>query len=172
MCRRRSWLTGIVVLALLCGAQGLSTGADDAAQSQVVNSQFQELNGKVLYPDGKTPATNVSVKVERDLDSKIVHETATDDKGAYKLPKLPAGKYKIIYGDRVIVNYLVVAGKEPVLKFLNVLIPRGVLLMAGPKLDVVIAALAGGAIATAVVIGGGGGGGGGNGGGHSGPVSP
>jgi len=176
MIQTRPCVTGILVMALLYsttpGAAGWLLAAEDSAKlSQVVTSTYQELHGKVLYPDGKTPANVVSVKVERVADKKIIHQTATNDKGAYKLPRLDPGKYRIIYGDRVAVNLLVVPDKEPVLKFLNVMIPRGVLLLTtGPLLGVVIALVAGGALAVVVVgVGGGFGGGGGGGGG---PVSP
>ena len=117
-------------------------------QTQVVNISAP-LGGKVLYPDGKTPAANVSVRVLSVPDNKEVFKTRTDANGFYKLQKFPPGRYAIIYDNRVQVNMLVVSGTEPALKFLNVIIPRVV--VGFPLLASVVVAVAGGAIAVGVI---------------------
>ena len=84
-----------------------------------------ELRGQVLYPDGKTPAAKVSVRVWSVEQKKFVHETVTDEKGNYTLPRLAAGRYLVVFGDRVSVDLRVVETASMVGKPLNVIIPHG-----------------------------------------------
>ena len=190
--RTRRWVAVVVSVALLyssmpwTGCLLFAAGtAAAAASSQVATISTQELSGKLLYPDGETPVAAAQVRVWSVAQKKFIYQTRTDAKGAYTLPQMSPGRYVLVYGDRVRVNLVVTAGKEPLLRFLNVIIPRGVPLVteeqlaaelagatsgavtAGVLLTAIIIAVAGGALAVGVV-----GAAGGFGGGGGGPVSP
>ena len=82
---------------LLLAAEGQT--AAEAKYSSYVEVKPGALNGQVLYPDGKTPATKVPVRVWSVAQKTFVHQTTTDEKGTYKLPKLEPGPYLVIFGD-------------------------------------------------------------------------
>lgn len=95
------------------------------AQKPVVTSATSELSGKVMYSDAKTPASKVPVRVWSVTEKKFVVQTTTDENGNYTIPKLQPGRYVGVFGDRVRVDIQIVSAKEPMMKFLNVIIPRG-----------------------------------------------
>ena len=159
--RTRRWVAVVVSVALLyssmpwngCLLFAAGTAAA-AASSQVATISTQELSGKLLYPDGETPVAAAPVRVWSVAQKKFIYQTTTDAKGAYTLPQMSPGRYVLVYGDRVRVNLVVTAGKEPFVKFLNVIIPRGIPLVTEEQLAAELAggAVAGGAAATAALL--------------------
>ena len=121
---------------------------------QLVTTTSVELKGKVLTPDGKTPVPKMSVRVWSVDQKKFVYHTESDKEGTYGLPKLPAGRYVIVYGDHLRMNLLVVAGNEPVIRFINVMVPGPMVVV---PLWILAAALAAGALAGGIAGSGGGG---------------
>ncbi len=106
------------------------TGKEEMTYSQHLKIRPAEITGKVLFPDGKTVAAKVPVRVWSIAKEKFVHQTSTDEKGAYKLPKLAAGRYFLIYGDRVSLDLRVEEEARQISRTLNVIIPRGKVLAA------------------------------------------
>ncbi|MCK4282825.1 MAG: carboxypeptidase regulatory-like domain-containing protein, partial [Candidatus Brocadiae bacterium] len=115
--------------------QGSLVQAGVVKYGQFVTVKPGELTGMVLYPDGKTPAANVAVRVWDVQKGRFVCDLRTDKAGLYKLPKLAPGRYFVVFGDRVNVILDVVAGTESSIDTLNVLIPRGKTVFArmGPE---------------------------------------
>jgi hypothetical protein len=131
------------------------------AQSQAVTSASSGLSGKVTYPEGLAPASKVPVRIWSVQQNKFVFQTTTDANGNYTIPKLQPGRYVGVFGDRVRVDILVVSAKEPVLKFLNVVTPRGAPMLTVDQLAAELAAEGaaaggaaggGGALLTAAII--------------------
>jgi hypothetical protein len=108
---------------VLCAAQGESTAT--VKYSQYLEVRPGELKGQVLYPDGKTPAATVPVRVWDLSEKSFVHQTSTDEKGQYNLPTLKEGRYLLIFGDRVSVDLRVVESGDTKTRMLDVIIPRG-----------------------------------------------
>jgi hypothetical protein len=106
-----------------------------------------ELKGKVLLPNGTTPAPGMSVRVWDVEQKKFIYNTTTDKEGTYALQKLPPGRYVLVYGDHIRVNLLVVEGTEPVTRFLNIMVPGPMVVI---PLWILAALLAAGAIAGAI----------------------
>ncbi len=92
---------------------------------QFVVVKPQELKGTVWYPDGKTFAAGVPVRVWSVELKNFVHETDTDENGAYTLPKLAPGRYLVCFADRVVVELRVEEAAESAASQLDVLIPHG-----------------------------------------------
>ena len=133
----RKFVAVLAAVALLCSSTMGATGpASEAGKApEVKYSDFLlvkpgAFGGKVLYTDGKTPAAGVAVRVWSTTQEKFVHNTTTDKKGEYKLPKLEAGQYLVVYGDRVRVDLRVDEKAELSPQPLNVIIPRGKLYAA------------------------------------------
>lgn len=138
MCRVRSGAVIVMVAAmLLCspprGIRGwlCAQERDGSQQPRVVKySQFAtvkpgELTGMVLYPDGKTPAAEVAVRVWHVAKKQFIYEGTTDKKGAYKTSKLTPGRYFVIFGDRANVDLRVDKKAEMAGGPFDVIIPRG-----------------------------------------------
>lgn len=83
------------------------------------------LTGQVLFPDGKSPAADVAVKVWSVERGAYVAQTVTDANGAYILKALPVGRHLLVVGGRVSVDVHVVEKAEHTGP-LNVIIPHGV----------------------------------------------
>lgn len=133
----RKFVAVLAAVALVCSSMlGAARAASEAAKAtEVKYGDFLlvkpgEFSGKVLYTDGKTAAADVPVRVWSTTQKKFVHETTTDKKGEYKLPKLAADKYLVVYGDRVRVDLRVDEKAELSPQPLNVIIPRGKLYAA------------------------------------------
>ena len=78
----------------------------------------------LLYPDGRTPATNTLVRVWSVEKKRFVCQTLTNQKGRYKLPKLEPGRYISACGDHVRADILVVAASQRATRYLNFIVPR------------------------------------------------
>jgi hypothetical protein len=136
-----TWLPTVALIALLSGllstsgalllAQEQKPQAQNArdpadiSYSQYVHAKPGELTGTVLYADGKTPAAKVPVRLWSTEQGKFTQETSTDEKGAYKLSALAAGRYLVVFGDRVYVDLRVDDEATPAGGPLNIIIPRG-----------------------------------------------
>ena len=127
----------LAAFALLCSSTlgATSTASEVGKAPEVKYSDFLlvkpgAFGGKVLYTDGKTPAAGVAVRVWSVTEGEFVHNTTTDKKGEYKLPKLEADRYLVVYGDRVRVDLRVDEKAELSPQPLNVIIPRGKLYAA------------------------------------------
>lgn len=132
--RARGAVSVVTALAVLLvagpGSPRLLLAAEGGTAATVKYSQYLqirpgELRGQVLYPDGKTPAAKVPVRVWSVEAKKFVYQSTTDEKGRYRLPKLAPGRYLVIFGDRMSVEVRVVEGAELSGQPLNVIIPRG-----------------------------------------------
>lgn len=119
---------------LLLAAEGQTAAA--VKYSQYIEVKPGELKGQVLYPDGKTPAAKVPVRVWSVDQKKFVQETTTDEKGNYTLAALKPGRYLVIFGDRVSVDLRVAKTAPPAGKPLNVIIPRGKAFFSPQELEV------------------------------------
>lgn len=132
----RASVAALLVVTVIFGFSGVIGGsllADGKTSEKYVSFlrvKPAEITGKVLYPDGKTPAASVPVRVWSSTQRKFVHNTTTDKDGVYKLPKLAADRYLVIYADRVSVDLRVDAKAEQSVQPLNVVIPRGKVLPA------------------------------------------
>jgi len=113
-------------------AQGSTAGV---SYSQYLEMAPGELGGQVLYPDGKTPAVRVPVRVWSVQEKRFVYQTATDEKGGYKLPRLVPGRYLVLFGDRVSVELRVAETAGVLAKPLNVIIPRGRVFLTPEELE-------------------------------------
>ena len=111
-----------VLLAELAGGKAAGEATEHMG---FVVVKTQELEGTVSYPDGRTFAREVPVRVWSIQDEDFIHETATDGKGAYKLPDLAPGRYLVCFADRVVVEVRVDEAAEPATSQLDVVIPHG-----------------------------------------------
>ncbi len=134
------WVAWLVAVALVFSSTpGLSGPLFAADKTKAIKyREFLvvspgEIIGKVLYPDGKTPAATVPVRVWSTSKKKFVFEATTDKKGAYKLPKLATDGYFVVYGDRVSVDLRVEEKAKQTLRWLNVIIPRGKVFFAAER---------------------------------------
>lgn len=132
MSRARDRRVMVVVAVFMCGLAvgalrpllgGEKPGA--ARPARQLKIKPCELTGKVVYPDGKTPAAKAPVRVWNVAQKKFLFETVTDANGAYSIPKLPPGRYVLTFGDRVRVELIVENGDKLPAGPLNVMIPRG-----------------------------------------------
>lgn len=128
----RKWLAMWVVAALIFGCVPQGSGLLYAAEktnaakySEFLLVKPGAFSGKVLYTDGKTPATQVPVRVWNIAQKKFVQTAATDENGAYKLPELAPGRYFVVFGDRVCVDLRVDEKAKLAPQPLNVVIPKG-----------------------------------------------
>jgi len=112
--------------------------------SQYLEIKPGELKGRVLYPDGKTPAAKVPVRVWSPKEKKFVQQTTTDEKGNYKLAALEPGRYLLIFGDRVSVELRVVKSAAAAARPLEVIIPRGRAFFSPEEMQVELAKEGGG----------------------------
>ncbi len=143
--RGRGALSVLTALAMLLvtgtGSPRLLLAVEGETAAEVKYSSYLEvkpgeLKGQVLYPEGKTPAAKVPVRVWSVEEKKFVHQTTTDEKGNYKLPALKPGRYLVIFGDRVSVDLRVSKEIEGAVKPLNVIIPRGQVFFAPGQMEV------------------------------------
>ena len=143
--RGRGVVSVLTVVALLVAlgpvsprvllAQEGQTGAT-VRYSQFLSVKPGPLSGRVLYPDGKTPAAKAPVRVWSVDQKKFVHQTTTDEKGNYKFPALKPGRYLVIFGDRVSVDLRVAETAKFGGKPLNIIIPRGQVFFAPEEMQV------------------------------------
>jgi len=122
-----------LVFSSAIGPGGTLLAAEPETQtsySQYLAVRPGEIAGKILYPDGKTPASKVPVRVWSVTKEKFILQTTADEKGAYRLPRLAAGRYLVVYGDRVSVDLRVDDEAKQTARTLNVIIPRGKVLAA------------------------------------------
>ncbi len=138
----------LMVLGMLLvsgpGSRGVLSAAEGESAATVKYSQYLEvkpgeLKGQVLYPDGKTPAAKVPVRVWSVKEKKFVHETGTDEKGRYSLPALKEGRYLLIFGDRVSVELRVLPLATMAGRPLDVIIPRGRVFFSPEEMQVELA---------------------------------
>ena len=124
------------VLALSIAALAFAAGgvaASDEAPLPALSVRYGDsiavkpgkLAGKVLFPDGTSPAAAVAVQAWSVEQEKYVCETVTDAEGAYELEGLPAGRHLLVVGGRVSVDVRV-AEEADHRGPLNVIIPHGV----------------------------------------------
>lgn len=131
----RSHVRAALALILAVAMLGLATGgirAEDAAQpvpsvryGASIAVQPGTLTGRVLFPDGRSPAAGIAVQAWSVERGAYVAQTVTDADGAYVLKSLPAGRHLLVVGGRVSVDVLASPKAEhegP----LNVIIPHGV----------------------------------------------
>ncbi len=158
--RGRELVSVLMVVAVLVALGPVSPRALLAQEEQtgvtVRYSQFLSvkpgpLSGRVLYPDGKTPAANVPVRVWDVEKEKFIHQVKTDEKGNYSLPRLAPGRYRVTFGDRVVVD-LRVADTASMVGPLNVIIPRGKPTFTTEQLEAEVAAGAGGKLLPTLLI--------------------
>lgn len=55
------------------------------------------VRGIVYYSDGRTPAEDVPVRVWDADRQEFIYETKTDERGLYKIPNLPPGRYYVTF---------------------------------------------------------------------------
>jgi hypothetical protein len=128
----RAWMQVAAVAVAVC-VFGPSLRAGWAAQEgpvgmkygQVVQVKPGELSGKVIYPDGKTPAVETPLRLWSVQDSKFLYEGKTDEKGAYRVGPLENGRYLMVFGDRVFVDVQVDASASSETRTLDVIVPHG-----------------------------------------------
>ena len=97
---------------------------------RLVEANAGLLSGRVIYPDGITPAAKVPVRVWSVKAKKFVREVTTDEKGRYSLRELAVGRYFIVFGDRVRVDVRVAKDARRGVKTLDVVIPHGQVIFA------------------------------------------
>lgn len=148
MGRVRGVVSVVVAVALLLvggpGSPRVLLAAEGGTAAEVTYSRYLEvkpgeLGGQVLYPDGRTPAAKVPVRVWSVQEKKFVYQTTTDEKGHYTVPKLAPGRYLVLFGDRVSVDLRVVETATFAGKPLNVIIPRGRVFLAPEELELELA---------------------------------
>lgn len=142
MGRVRGVVSVVLVVALVWVGGPLGGGrlwaqgsTAEVSYSQYLEMAPGELGGQVLYPDGKTPAVRVPVRVWSVQEKRFVYQTATDEKGTYKLPRLVPGRYLVLFGDRVSVDLRVAETAGVLAKPLNVIIPRGRVFLTPEELE-------------------------------------
>ena len=81
------------------------------------------LSGRILYPDGGSPARSAVVRVWDCVKNGFVSVSNTDGRGRYSTSALREGTYFVIYGDRVYVPVQILP--EAQLCSLDVIVPRG-----------------------------------------------
>lgn len=142
---------------LLRAAESETVGA--VRYSRYLEVKPGELKGRVLYPDGKTPAAEVPVRVWSPAEKKFIYEGKTDKQGNYTLPALKPGRYLLIFGDRVTVDLRVTKTAAFTGKPLNVFIPRGRAFFAPEEMEVELVgggeATGGKLLTTLLIVGGG-----------------
>jgi hypothetical protein len=105
--------------------QDVRTPAHDVAYAEQLSVQPGPLAGKVLYTDGKSPASEAAVRLWSPADEAFLCETQTAADGSYALPELEPGRYLAIFADRVLVELTVSEEAENAGDALNVIVPRG-----------------------------------------------
>jgi hypothetical protein len=100
----------LVVGLVLCGLQSVHAEEESVGQATVKEKQTQltrvrvpsqSIEARALYPDGKTPVSEASVKVWDVEDPEFVWRGKADKKGRFELPALELGDYLLIVADRV-----------------------------------------------------------------------
>jgi hypothetical protein len=132
MNRMRSSVFAVVAAAFLCVALCArarpvpSTDKGDSTRNaKLLTIKPAKIKGTVLYSDGKTPAAKVPVRLWSIEKKKFIHESTTDQDGAYELPKLTQGRYIAIFGDRMRLDVVVDEAKGQATEKFKVIIPRG-----------------------------------------------
>ena len=135
--QRLRWTVAVALAAALAlgGTAALAAPVpSDSGAEGVLTVKPATLAGKLLYSDQRTPVVNAVVRVWSVDKKKFVHETRTDEEGAYELPKLAPGRYILVFADRVRVNLVVDETKGLVDVPLNVVVPRGTALITPKQL--------------------------------------
>lgn len=114
-------------------------GTPAVTYAQYLEIKPGELKGQILYPDGKTFAAQVAVRVWNPSQKKFIYQATADKKGKYALPTLEPGHYLAIFGDRVTVDLRTVKDATFAAKSLNVFIPRGRAFFAPREMETVLA---------------------------------
>ncbi len=126
---RKKALATVLFLAVVLGFVGSDANAQQAREQfkygRFLEAKASEFAGKALYPDGKSPASGLAVRVWSVEKKKFVAKAVTAKDGTYKLGKLAAGRYLVVYGDRVTVELRVTDKAEVGIETLDVIIPRG-----------------------------------------------
>lgn len=84
-------ITMFAVLALIA-AVGIAHAAPDVAVLPA------DIRGVVLFPDGKTPADGLTIRVWNAETEEIVFKTKTNKQGIFDLPELEAGNHYVTAG--------------------------------------------------------------------------
>ncbi len=146
--RGRGAVSVLTALALLLvaglGSPRLLLASEEEGTPAVTYAQYLEikpgeLKGQVLYPDGKTFAAQVAVRVWSPSQKKFIYQATADKKGKYALPTLEPGHYLAIFGDRVTVDLRTVKDGTFAAKSLNVFIPHGRAFFAPREMETVLA---------------------------------
>lgn len=101
---RRCWVVWLMVVGVLCWGlpQGMLTAKPSAKKTtNAPELKMGPVTGTVFKADGKSPLGKVMLKVVRLKDGKVVAQISTDKKGRYEIPRLPAGRYRIIVAGRI-----------------------------------------------------------------------
>jgi hypothetical protein len=111
--------------AVLCGIV-LSLRGAHAAEPYVLRTVSDKITGLVLYSDGKTPVKNAQIRVWDVQKDEYIHKTRTDEFGAYELPKLELGEYRVSF-DQVQLELQIVEQSHATVQYphnIIVIIPR------------------------------------------------
>ncbi len=90
--------------------------------SSVVQLKTGKISGVVTSADGKTGLSNVSLRVIDPKTGKVAAQTTSDQKGAYAVGPLSAGKYQLVVGGWMVTD--VELTSEAQLTQLNLVLPR------------------------------------------------
>jgi len=134
---RGMWLVVLTacMLVAVCGQAVLAqtpTGRLGAKPHLVVMKQ-DEIRGKVYFlaeeNEKEAPAPDMKIEIWTPDSSKLIQSTMTDTNGAYKLPSLDVGPYRMIIGKlnlelRVQDPLKITPGTRTIPKTIIVLIPR------------------------------------------------
>jgi hypothetical protein len=105
-----------------------------ALYSEVVSAEVQ---GLVFYSDGKTPASDLPVRIWDFETREFIYESYTDQNGFFALPKLEPGKYYVTFDwmklELVVVEKGAELAQQP--HDIVVIIPRGVGFMSVGQLN-------------------------------------
>jgi hypothetical protein len=114
-----AWLIKVSVAVVLLAsvwygplAQGEQLESAESASVQTATFEPAEIVGKVLYPDGKTAARDVRVRVWNTETKEFLYTTKTDEDGMYSLPALEAGSYFLLFADRARVTLRIAVPQE------------------------------------------------------------
>ena len=114
---------------LLLGVLFLAAVSVHAASPYVLKTVSDKITGLVLYSDGKTPVKNAQIRVWDVKQEKYIHKTSTDKFGAYELPKLELGEYRVTF-DQVQMDLQIVEESHALVQYphnIIVIIPRALM---------------------------------------------
>ena len=137
---------GVLVLAVTCRA--------GFGQSVVPRLEMlpEAIRGIILYPDGKTPVADVPVRLWSVKEDRIIHRSASDDNGAFRIPRTADGECFLFIGRlRVDLRVLSRHGDAMVQQHDMILVmPHRMLVTGGRMYDVLISPVLAAASASSI----------------------